>query len=103
MNIINMDKKQASIKVNGVQITLEQAKNKDKTYRATLINPKTKRINNIEFGASKYEQFKDSTPLKLYLNKDHNNLERRKRYYQRHGENKGDFLSKDWFAKKFLW
>ena len=82
---------------------MQQAKNKDKKYRATFINPKTKRINNIEFGASNYQQFKDSTPLKLYKDKNHNDIERKNKYYKRHGSDEGIFLSKDWFSKKILW
>ena len=43
-------------------------------------------------------------PLYFYFfNEDHNNLDRRKRYYQRHGQSEGEFLSKDWFSKMFLW
>ena len=86
-----------------MQITLQQAKNKDNKYRATFVNPKTGKQNNVEFGSAYYSQFKDSTPLMLFSNKNHNDPERRKRYYQRHGQNKGEFLSKDWFSKRFLW
>jgi len=94
-----MDKKQAIIKVDGVKITLQQAINKDKKYRATFINPKTKRINNIEFGASNYQQFKDSTPLKLYKDKNHNDIERKNKYYKRHGSDEGIFYRKIGFLK----
>ena len=62
--------------------------------RATFIIPKTKRINNIEFGASNYQQFKDSTPLKLFKDKDHKDPERKTKYYKRHGPDEGIFFIK---------
>jgi hypothetical protein len=43
------------------------------------------RYNNkwIHFGDTRYQHFKDTTPLKLYSNSDHNDNERRQRYLKR--------------------
>lgn len=38
----------------------------------------------IHFGASSYEQFRDSTGLGLYSHKDHNDNKRRFNYFMRH-------------------
>jgi hypothetical protein len=56
----------------------------------------------LSFGALGYPQYKDSTPLKLYKHLDHNNEERRKRYYQRHGRESSRLSSKYW-SNKYLW
>jgi hypothetical protein len=56
----------------------------------------------VSFGDNRYQQYKDKTPLKLYSSKDHNDKERRKRYYQRHGKNPV-FESAKYFSHKYLW
>lgn len=45
---------------------------KNKKYRAILPNNKT-----VDFGDSRYQQYKDTTGLGLYTNKDHLDKERR--------------------------
>ena len=47
-------------------------------------------------------QFKDKTPLKLYSNLNHNDLQRKKNYYARHNKTYPKY-SPDWFSKKYLW
>ena len=59
--------------------TIEKSKAKGKKYVA--ITTKDRRIN---FGSKDYEQYSDSTPLKLYKDKDHNDPKRRLNYFQRH-------------------
>ena len=54
------------------------------------------------FGATGYEQYKDSTPLRLYAKWDHGNYARRKKYYERHGEEKSPLSARYW-ANKYLW
>ena len=51
----------------------------------------------IHFGASDYQQFKDSTKLQAYSKKNHSNKERKRRYYLRHSgvENKRDAIKKE--------
>lgn len=56
----------------------------------------------VSFGAKGYKQFKDKTPLKIYSALDHNDKERRKRYYQRFGKD-AKFESAKWFSHKYLW
>ena len=55
----------------------------------------------VSFGAKGYQQFKDKTPLKAYSHLDHNDNERKKRYYQRHGK-EAKFESAKYFSHKFL-
>lgn len=38
----------------------------------------------IHFGDTRYEHYKDTTPLKLYSHLDHNDKERRRLYRARH-------------------
>lgn len=78
-------------------IKFEKSKAKGKKYTAIL--PDGKRVN---FGAEGYAQYKDRTPLKLYSHLDHNDSERRKRYYDRHNKDYPKY-SPDWFSKKYLW
>ena len=75
----------------------EKSKAKGKKYAAIL--PDGKRVN---FGALGYEHYKDRTPLKLYSHLDHNDSERRKRYYERHNKDYPKY-SADYFSKKYLW
>lgn len=61
----------------------KRAKNKNKKYEAMIINKKTGKTVNIPFGNSNYEQYKDSTGLNLFSHLDHNDEERRDRFYKR--------------------
>jgi hypothetical protein len=51
---------------------------KNKKYR--VITPKG---NIIDFGDTRYEHYKDTTPLKLYKNLDHNDKYRKDLYLKR--------------------
>lgn len=68
-----------------------------KKYTAIIKNNKTKKYRKIHFGAKGYEQFKDSTPLKLYTRKNHANKKRRQNYFSRHSgmKNKKKALRKE--------
>ena len=57
---------------------------KGKKYTAIVRNKKTKKERKISFGQLGYEQFRDSTPLKLYSSKDHGDPKRKKNYFTRH-------------------
>ncbi|KAL7692909.1 putative intramolecular chaperone auto-processing domain-containing protein [Plasmopara halstedii] len=61
-----------------------------------------KDLRKVDFGARGYAQYRDQTPLKAFSHLDHNDEERRHRYYLRH---KVDYPepSADFYAKKFLW
>ena len=54
----------------------------------------------VHFGDRNYEHFKDR--IGYYSSQDHNDPERRKRYYERHPKDypKG---TADWFSKHVLW
>lgn len=65
----------------------------------------------IHFGDVNYQQFRDSTPLKLYKTLDHNDPERRKSYLRRAmgiRDKHGNFTylnkeSPNYYAVNFLW
>lgn len=63
----------------------------------------------VSFGAIKrnntpYQQYKDRTGLKAYSAYDHNDKERRIRYYKRHGDPKSfEPYTPAWFSAKYLW
>lgn len=80
----------------------EKSHLKNKKYDAILENKKTNKIKRVSFGAINYQQFKDKVPLKLYSHLDHNDIERKKRYYKRHNKDYPKF-SADYFSKKYLW
>ena len=86
-------------------VKFERSKNKDKKYDAVLRNNTTGRIKKISFGASGYQQYRDSTGLKLYSSQDHLDEDRKKKYLARHaGEgNPSRKYSAGWFATNFLW
>lgn len=70
---------------------------KTKKYRVILSNGKK-----IDFGSSRHQQYRDSTPLKAFQHLDHNDKRRRELYYVRH---KIDYpiYTADWLSKKYLW
>ena len=86
-------------------VKFERSKTTGKKYDAILRNKATGRTKKISFGALGYQQYKDSTGLKLYSSLDHLDPERRKRYQKRHeGEgNASRKYSAGWFAANYLW
>jgi hypothetical protein len=65
-------------------VGFRKSKRKGKKYEATVEDLRTRKQRKIHFGASDYEQFKDSTPLKLYAHKNHGTVKRRRNYFNRH-------------------
>ena len=63
--------------------------NKSKKYLAMIYNAETKKVRKIHFGARGYAQYKDSTKLKAYSQKDHGNTKRIENYFSRHSGVKG--------------
>ena len=57
----------------------------------------------IHFGDTRYQQYKDSTPLKLYAYLDHNDKKRRASYKKRHQKDRLNEGTAGWLADKFLW
>ena len=78
-------------------IKFEKSKRKGKKYMVIVENKKTDKQRILHFGATGYEQFKDSTPLKLYSNGNHGDPKRRKNYFNRHSgtPNKRDAVKKE--------
>lgn len=79
---------------------------KNKKYMAILADN-----TRVHFGDSRYEQYKDSTPLKLYAHLDHGNKKRRELYFARHSgtRSKADAMqlttkyTPKYFSHRFLW
>ena len=85
-------------------VGFEKSNEKYKKYAAILRNKKTKRKVRVNFGDIRYEQYKDSTPLKLYSHLNHNDEKRRASYRARHSVFiKDGYYSPGYFAYKFLW
>lgn len=66
-----------------------------------------KKVNNeyeylLSFGDKRYNQFRDSTPERLYRQLDNKDPERRRLYYLRHGTTKDKTSAKYW-SNKYLW
>lgn len=68
-----------------------------KKYTAYIKNNKTHKIRKIHFGDRNYQQYRDSTPLKLYKKLNHGDRKRMQRYYMRHSGTKkrGDAIEKE--------
>ena len=56
----------------------------------------------LSFGDKRYQQFRDSTPEKLFQHKDHLDNKRRELYYKRHKTSNNKYSAKYW-ANKYLW
>ena len=86
-------------------LRFERSKNPKKKYDAILEDVKTKRTQRVPFGSRQplYEQYKDSTGLKLYSRLDHGDEERKKNYLARHEKTRHKKFSPSWFSWQFLW
>jgi len=92
-------------------VKIEKSLAKGKKYVAFVSDGKTTRRVNV--GALGYEQFKDSTKLKLYSKLDHNDPKRRENYFMRHSsvptkqealkKEKGAVITAKYLSHKFLW
>ena len=84
---------------------------KKSTHKGKKYMVKTPKGKWIHFGASDMEQFKDSTGLGLYSDKDHGDEQRRERYLKRAKgiKNKSGELSwedpesANYYSVKYLW
>ncbi len=74
---------------------------KTKKYRVWF-KSKDGKLHKVDFGAKGYAQYRDRSPLKAYAHLDHNDKQRRDRYYARHNINY-PIGSADYMSKKFLW
>ena len=57
----------------------------------------------VHFGDTRYEHYKDSTPLKIYSHLDHGDEKRRALYKARHNATRHKKYSPSWFSDVFLW
>lgn len=76
----------------------------NKKYDAIIKNKNTNKIVSIPFGDKRYEQYKDSTPLKLYKKLNHMDKKRRDAYRKRftHLYNP-KYYSSTYFSWNYLW
>jgi len=72
---------------------------KNKKY--DVYDEKTKKFITA-FGDSRYEQYEDKTPLKLYKHLNHYDNKRKELYYARHGKTSKKNSAK-YFSHKYLW
>lgn len=84
-------------------VKFQRSESVGKKYDAILKHKRTGRTRRVPFGAINYKHYKDSTPLKLFRNKDHGDKERRARFHARHRNNAKRKFSSAWFASKYLW
>ena len=83
-------------------IRITKSKRQGKKYSAFVKNLKTKKVRIIHFGATGYQQFKDSTKLKSFKSKNHGDSNRRRLYFTRHSgvPTKRAALLKEWRKSK---
>lgn len=85
-------------------LNFEKATNPFKKYRVHIKNKRSGDTHWLEFGAAGYQQYKDSTPLKLYSDLDHLNDHRRDLFRKRFAHQyKPTELTPLYFSWRFLW
>lgn len=78
---------------------LRKSNQKHKKYAADVVVD-GKLYKNVNFGDVRYQQYKDRTSLKLYSHLDHNDWDRKVKFYKRHDHNTGPAAM---LSKEFLW
>ena len=86
-------------------IRFERSNVRGKKYDAIIEDKVTKRRQRVPFGSADplYEQYRDTTGLKLYSRLDHNDPKRRDAYLARHAKTMTKKYSPSWYSAKFLW
>jgi hypothetical protein len=85
-------------------VRFEKATAKNKKYKAILRNKRTNKNFIVNFGDVRYQHYRDTTPLKLYSNMDHNNERRKNNYVKRHAFYiKPGYYSPGQMALQYLW
>ena len=64
--------------------TISKSEAKGKKYKVVTDKGRTINFGAIKSTGEPYDQYRDSTPLKLYKHKDHGDPKRRKNYFMRH-------------------
>ena len=63
-------------------VRIDRSTRKGKKYRAFVKGKGQERF--VHFGSTKYQHYKDTTPLALYTHLNHGDKKRRARYFSRH-------------------
>ena len=74
--------------MNETIVKIEKAKAKNKKYTAIVKNKSTGKTRRVNFGDSRYSQFKDRTPIQAYASQNHGDKKRRDNYFNRHSGTK---------------
>ncbi|MAR50769.1 MAG: hypothetical protein CML42_06560 [Rhodobacteraceae bacterium] len=84
------------IKMKEKIIDLKKGPGKKK-YTGHIKNISTRKVRKIHFGHKDYQQYRDSTKLKLYTKKNHGDIKRMRRYFSRHSGTKkrGEAIAKE--------
>ncbi|KAL7678691.1 putative intramolecular chaperone auto-processing domain-containing protein [Plasmopara halstedii] len=81
-----------------------EAKRKDKKYDAVFDDGRVVSFGGIKRNGEPYQQYRDITPLRAFSKYDHGNIERKQRFYRRHGPiDTSKPYTASWFSKTFLW
>ena len=82
----------------------QKSKTKGKKYDALLLKTGSPKLIRIPFGAIGFQQYNDSTGLKLYTKYDHKDKERQKKYRNRHkGFLRDGYYSPGQMSMDYLW
>ena len=84
------------IKMKEKVVKFEKGPGKKK-YTAHIKNISTRKVRKMHFGHKDYQQYRDSTNLKLYTRKNHGDIKRMRRYFSRHSGTKkrGEAIKKE--------
>ena len=96
--------------IEKVLYKIEKSTSKNKKY-SVYVKGKNGKPKKIHFGQKNYQQFEDTTPLKLYTSLNHYDVKRRESYLKRAKgiKNKDGKLtwkdknSANYYAIKYLW
>ena len=80
------------------KVVFSKSSKKGKKYKATFSDGRV-----VQFGASSYPQFKDSTGLGLVSHKDHGDPARRENFRKRHGCAQKPKQTAGYLSCKYLW
>lgn len=85
-------------------VKIQKSDKAGKKYTAVIQQKPAGKIKYIHFGALGYEQYRDSTKLKLYKKYDHGDRNRQKKYIARHqGFIKPGYYSPGQMSMDYLW
>ena len=84
-------------------IRFERSRTRGKKYDSIIEDKITKRQQRVPFGDVNFQQYRDTTGLKLYSRLDHNDPKRRAAYKARHENTRHKKFTPSWYADRFLW